>query len=111
MTAQKHPLEVEANVSLYPFSHRTLFQKDDDAHGHHHGGPMDTSAPLPSQMYGHHSGNVSDRTLSPPNNSMNGTGLTPPSMNGGNGPWTTPPNQHHHIDMFSNPSTYMTNGM
>jgi hypothetical protein len=79
MTAQKHPLEV--NVPLYPFAHRSPFQKDQ------HGNPvtMDTSAPFPTgqQMYdqqgsGH---SMADRTLSPPN-TMGGPGLTPPQMNG-----------------------------
>lgn len=78
MTAQKHPLEV--NVPLYPFAHKSLFQKDQ------HGNPvsMDTSAPFPNapQMYdqqgnGH---GMAERTLSPPT-TMGGPGLTPPQMN------------------------------
>lgn len=111
MTAQKHPLEV--NVPLYPFSHRSLFQKDDNGQQHHQV-PMDTGAPLPNgqQMFHHPSG--SERTLSPPNNQMSGLN---PNMNHSHngqpgGTWsmrdiTASPN----MDMLNGSSSYMGNGM
>ncbi|KAG2023389.1 nuclear protein [Coprinopsis cinerea AmutBmut pab1-1] len=69
MTAQKHPLEV--SVPMYPFSHRSLFQRDDQQ------SPIQRDAPngqpsIPNNvtaMYPTHQGTSSgsERTLSPPN--------------------------------------------
>jgi len=45
MTAQKQPLEV--GVPLYPFSHHSLFRKDESPRS----APEDSAAPLPSTPF------------------------------------------------------------
>jgi len=109
MTAQKHPLEV--NVPLYPFSHRSLFQKDDHTQNHHPA-PMESNPMANGHLYAPSNG--SDRTLSPGN--LNG--LTPPNMNSvSNGSWSnmaTPPGQQQHPHQMldvSGGNSYMGNGL
>ncbi|TFK30532.1 hypothetical protein FA15DRAFT_662503 [Coprinopsis marcescibilis] len=102
MTAQKHPLEV--NVPLYPFSHGSLFRRDEANQG-----GRDTpngQAPLPSNggsMYATQSAAGSDtsRTLSPPNN---------PRQVNGSGSWPMRDlSRSPHMDTLSNSSSYGMN--
>lgn len=107
MTAQKHPLEV--NVPLFPFPHRT------NQNQQQHGASMDPGSSLQNgQMY-HQSSNASDRTLSPAN--MNEVRMASHGMNGANGAWHGPmrnisasPGQHN-LDLLSNASNYIGNGL
>lgn len=70
MTAQKNPLDV--HVPLYPFSHRSLFEQDEQSSRP----PRETQAPLPTNgsMYATRPAESSDRTLSPPNLHRPGSG-------------------------------------
>jgi hypothetical protein len=105
MTAQKHPLEV--NVPLFSFPHRT------NQNQQQHGASMDAGSSLQNgQMY-HQSSNTSDRTLSPAN--MNEVRMASHSMNGANGAWpmrniSASPGQHN-LDLLSNTSNYIGNGL
>lgn len=57
MTAQKQPLEV--GLPLYPFSHTTLFRKDESPRTT----PEDGAAPLPNAPY-------EEQGISPPTSSQ-----------------------------------------